>query len=122
MEESDRGMNAVVPSPGEIAIGNKLGIDATKELPGEGSTCAWFPKNSATWHTYQVLTKRADRMHGLLKTKLRFAAEQNHIWLGVSVENRRLGLSRVDLLRQAPAKIRFLSVEPLLKHLGPANL
>jgi protein gp37 len=77
---------------------------------------------AANWHTYQVLTKRADRMQSLLKAKLRFAAEQTHIWWGVSVENRQHGLPRVDLLRQSPAKVRFLSIEPLLEDLGPINL
>jgi protein gp37 len=46
---------------------------------------------AANWHTYQVLTKRADRMKSLLKGKLRFAAGQAHIWWGVSVENRKHG-------------------------------
>jgi protein gp37 len=77
---------------------------------------------AANWHTYQILTKRAERMHALLKGKLRFAAEQAHIWWGVSVENREHGLPRIDLLREAPAQVRFLSVEPLLENLGPMNL
>ena len=77
---------------------------------------------AANWHTYQVLTKRAARMQKLLKGKLRFAAEQPHIWWGVSVENRKHGLPRVDLLRDMPAQVRFLSIEPLLEHLGPLNL
>jgi protein gp37 len=57
-----------------------------------------------------------------LKTKLRFAAEQSHIWWGVSVENRKHGLPRIDALRDAPAKVRFLSVEPLLEDLGEVDL
>jgi protein gp37 len=77
---------------------------------------------AAHWHTYQVLTKRAERLHELLKGKLNFVAEQPHIWWGVSVENRKHGLPRIDLLRNSPAKVRFLSVEPLLEHLGPINL
>ena len=77
---------------------------------------------AANWHTYQVLTKRADRMQKLLKDKLKFAAEQPHIWWGVSVENRQHGLPRIDLLRDSPAQVRFLSVEPLLEHLGALNL
>jgi protein gp37 len=77
---------------------------------------------AANWHTYQILTKRADRLQKLLKSKLRFAAEQHHIWWGVSVENRKHGLPRVDRLRKSPAQVRFLSVEPLLEHLGPINL
>jgi protein gp37 len=77
---------------------------------------------AADWHTYQVLTKRADRMTALLTTKLRDAAATSHIWWGVSVENRRTGLPRIDLLRGAPAAVRFLSVEPLLEDLGPVDL
>jgi protein gp37 len=76
----------------------------------------------ASWHTYQVLTKRAERMASLLRSKLRFAAEQPHIWWGVSVEDRQHGLPRIDSLRSAPAKIRFLSVEPLLENIGPMDL
>jgi protein gp37 len=60
---------------------------------------------AANWHTYQILTKRAGRMQKLLKGKLRFAAEQPHIWLGVSVENRQHGLPRIDLLRDSPAQV-----------------
>jgi protein gp37 len=77
---------------------------------------------SATWHTYQVLTKRADRMSELLRSKLKFAAEQSHIWWGVSVENRQHGLPRVDQLRRTPVQVRFLSIEPLLEGLGRINL
>jgi len=76
----------------------------------------------ANWHTYQVLTKRSERMRDLLQTKLKLAADQPHIWWGVSVENRKHGLSRIDHLRAAPARIRFLSIEPLLEDLGPINL
>lgn len=77
---------------------------------------------AANWHTYQILTKRADRMADLLRGKLRFAGAQNHIWWGVSVENRRHGLPRLELLRSAPAAVRFLSIEPLLEDLGTMNL
>lgn len=76
----------------------------------------------ASWHTYQVLTKRSERMRNLLGSKLRFAAEQTHIWWGVSVENRKHGFPRIDHLREAPAGTRFLSVEPLLEDLGRINL
>jgi protein gp37 len=76
----------------------------------------------ADWHTYQVLTKRTERMRDLLSTELAFAAELPHIWWGVSVENKKHGLPRIELLRQAPAKVRFLSIEPLLEDLGELNL
>jgi protein gp37 len=77
---------------------------------------------AANWHTYQILTKRAERMHNLLSGKLSFVAAQEHIWWGVSAENRAHGIPRVNLLRNSPAKIRFLSVEPLLEDLGAINL
>lgn len=76
----------------------------------------------ANWHTYQVLTKRSARLRDLLKTKLRSAAQEAHIWWGVSVENRKQGLPRIDHLRSAPAAVRFLSIEPLLEPLGKLNL
>jgi protein gp37 len=43
----------------------------------------------ADWHTYQVLTKRAERLHHLLTTKLNAAANAAHIWWGVSVKDRK---------------------------------
>jgi len=76
----------------------------------------------ANWHTYQVLTKRSGRLLALLSGRLRFAAELENIWWGVSVEDRKHGLPRVDHLRQAPAKVRFLSIEPLLEDLGEIDL
>jgi protein gp37 len=76
----------------------------------------------AKWHTYQVLTKRSARMTSLLRGRLSFAASAAHIWWGVSVENRKQGLPRLRDLREAPASVRFLSVEPLLEDLGPINL
>jgi protein gp37 len=76
----------------------------------------------ANWHTYQVLTKRSERMRELLSTRLAFAACEPHIWWGVSVEDRAHGLPRVEHLREAPAGLRMLSVEPLLEDLGALNL
>jgi protein gp37 len=77
---------------------------------------------AANWHTYQILTKRADRMAALLQGKLRKSAEASHIWWGVSVENRRHGLPRIAKLRSAKPAVAFLSVEPLLEDLGKFNL
>lgn len=76
----------------------------------------------ANWHTFQVLTKRAERMSDLLSGRLSFASALPHVWWGVSVENRKHGLPRIDALRQTPAAVRFLSVEPLLEDLGEVNL
>lgn len=76
----------------------------------------------ANWHTFQVLTKRSERLKLLLNSKLRFFAELPHIWWGVSVENRKHGLPRIEHLRSAQARVRFLSVEPLLEDLGSLDL
>lgn len=76
----------------------------------------------ANWHTYQVLTKRSERMQDLLRTKLRPFADLHHVWWGVSVEDRRHGLPRVEHVRQSPARVRWLSIEPLLEDLGSVDL
>jgi protein gp37 len=77
---------------------------------------------TANWHTHQVLTKRSKRLRDMLHAALAPAAGEPHIWWGVSVENRKHGLPRIDHLRVAPARIRFLSIEPLLEELGEINL
>jgi protein gp37 len=77
---------------------------------------------AANWHIFQVLTKRPARLAALLRTKLRGIARHSHIWWGVSVENRKHGLPRIDVLRTSSARIKFLSVEPLLEDLGRINL
>lgn len=76
----------------------------------------------ANWHIYQVLTKRAKRMRDLVSGLPDRLAGHAHIWLGVSVEDRKYGVPRIDVLREAPAAIRFLSIEPLLEDLGNLDL
>jgi protein gp37 len=77
---------------------------------------------TAKWHTFQVLTKRSERLRTLLNSTLSFAANEPHIWWGVSVEDRKYGLPRLQDLRGAKAAVRFLSVEPLLEDVGKLNL
>ncbi|HEX5105220.1 MAG TPA: phage Gp37/Gp68 family protein [Pirellulaceae bacterium] len=77
---------------------------------------------AANWHTFQVLTKRSERLRDLLLGRLQFAAHHDHIWWGVSVENRKHGLPRIEHLRAAQTKVPFLSIEPLLEDLGELNL
>lgn len=69
-------------------------------------------------HTYQILTKRAVRMREYFIDR----KVPDNVWLGVTVEDREYGIPRIDELRHIPAKIRFLSVEPLLEHLGSFDL
>ena len=77
---------------------------------------------AANWHIYQVLTKRAERMKELLNNELAFAAKCKHIWWGVSVEDKKYGLPRIEHLRDSIAGVKFLSIEPLLEDLGEINL
>lgn len=69
-------------------------------------------------HTYQVLTKRAARLARFFKTR----SVPRNAWMGVSVEDKKYGVARIDHLRKVPASIRFLSVEPLLEDVGELNL
>lgn len=69
-------------------------------------------------HTYQVLTKRADKMKEYFSKR----PVPKNIWLGVTVDNKRQGLPRIDRLRDIKATVLFLSVEPLLEDLGEMNL
>ncbi len=69
-------------------------------------------------HTYQILTKRPAIM---AKYFVRRGVPEN-AWLGVSVENKRHGVPRIDVLREINAKVRFLSVEPLLEDIGEIDL
>jgi len=69
-------------------------------------------------HTYQILTKRAERMFDYFSKN----PVPSNVWLGVTVENKQQGLPRIDKLRHLKAKVLFLSVEPLLEDLGKINL
>jgi protein gp37 len=70
-------------------------------------------------HTYQVLTKRADRLSKFFSTH----KAPTNMWLGVSVEDKEYGVPRIEHLRTVPGiAIKFLSVEPLLEDIGSLNL
>jgi len=71
----------------------------------------------AHWHTFQILTKRSKRLKELAP-KLEWP---QNVWMGVSVENQSVQF-RIDDLREVPAFIRFLSLEPLLGPLSSINL
>lgn len=69
-------------------------------------------------HTYQILTKRSKRLPEFFA----YRPVPANVWLGVTVEDRRYGLPRIEHIRHVPARVRFLSVEPLLEDLGPLDL
>jgi protein gp37 len=69
-------------------------------------------------HTYQILTKRAKRLPEYFSKR----ECPGNAWLGVTVEDREYGLPRIEMLRKVDARVRFLSVEPLLEDLGLIDL
>ena len=70
----------------------------------------WRTMEKANWHTFQILTKRPERMRNLLAKQQKILP---NVWLGVSVESEEF-LQRIDFLRRVPAHVRFVSFEPLL--------
>ncbi len=71
----------------------------------------------APWHQFQVLTKRAERIEEL-SAELDWAP---NIWMGVSVENKKYAC-RIDHLRKTGARVKFLSIEPLIGPVGKMDL
>jgi protein gp37 len=105
----------------------KIFVNSMSDLFHEGVPDAYIERVcrvmlAANWHTYQVLTKRPDRMAALLRGKLKEAAKAPHILWGVSVEDRKHGVPRIAKLRKAQATNMFLSIEPLLEDLGEIDL
>jgi protein gp37 len=76
----------------------------------------------ANWHTYQVLTKRHERMKELLSGQLSWLGALPNAWFGVSVEDQKHGVPRIETLVSTAARMRFLSIEPLLEDLGELDL
>ena len=75
----------------------------------------------ADWHIFQVLTKRSSLMRDYLQQRYAKRTPSPHIWLGVSVEDATC-TTRINHLREAPAHVRFLSIEPLLGPIERLNL
>jgi protein gp37 len=87
------------------------------EVPFEFIEKVFKVMNDTPQHTYQVLTKRADRLYEL-HLRLNWT---NNIWMGVSVENEKV-VDRIDFLRETNAVVKFLSCEPLIGPLRNLNL
>lgn len=88
-----------------------------KDVPLEYVQQVFDVMNRAHWHRFQVLTKRADRL-AELSGELEWS---DNIWMGVSVENQKY-VHRIDDLRSTGAKVKFLSLEPLLGPLKNMDL
>ena len=79
----------------------------------------WSVMRRTPQHTYQILTKRPERMAGTLSQK-QFSVLPN-VWIGTSVEDKAV-LGRIDDLRATPAAVRFISFEPLIGSVADADL
>jgi protein gp37 len=118
-----------------VVVRSKTGFDSPKKWSSAKMifTCSWsdfFLEAADQWraeawdvirqspqHTYQILTKRPERISEHLPAGWPF----RNVWLGVSVENPRF-YHRIEALRIIPASIRFLSLEPLLSSMSSVPL
>lgn len=88
-----------------------------EEIPAEFIADVFETMQSAHWHTFQILTKRPERLAELAPT----LPWPDNVWMGVTIENRRF-VHRADHLRTVPAAVRFISAEPLLGPLEGLDL
>ena len=106
---------------------NSLSDMFHEDVPNHFILDIWNIMNRCPQHTFQILTKRHERMRSFLGKGFMGLGTPNsylpspNVWLGVSIESRE-HMNRADVLRQTPAAVRFLSLEPLLEDLGKIDL
>jgi protein gp37 len=92
-----------------------------KEIPKAHISKVFDTMERASWHTYQILTKRSSLLMKFINERYSAKKSPAHMWFGVSVENEP-AVSRVAHLQKANASIRFLSIEPLIAPVGRLDL
>jgi protein gp37 len=92
-----------------------------KEVPRSFVDAVFDTMEMASWHTFQVLTKRSSLMTRYLRGRFIGRRAPSHIWLGVSIEDER-NVVRLKHLRAADASTKFVSFEPLLGPVGKLDL
>ena len=92
-----------------------------KEVPTAFIDAVFDTMEQASWHTYQVLTKRSSLMARYLRRRFTGELAPRHIWLGVSIEDEKNAV-RLNHLKAAPASTKFVSFEPLLGPVGDVDL
>jgi protein gp37 len=92
-----------------------------KEIPKPFIDAVFETMEAASWHTYQVLTKRSSLMTRYLRNRYGNGVAPPHIWLGVSIEDAKNAV-RLKHLRAAQASVKFVSFEPLLASVGRIDL
>ncbi|MFT3807177.1 DUF5131 family protein [Arenimonas sp.] len=114
----ERLRDPVLRRPPTLYFVNSMSDLFHDQVPEEFIDQVFEVMRSTPRHTYQVLTKRGQRL-------ARYARKNgvpDNVWIGVSVENKRHGVPRIAHLQSAPAATRFLSVEPLLEDVGVLDL
>jgi protein gp37 len=89
-----------------------------ENVPDQFIDLVWTVMGRAWWHQFQVLTKRPERMAAYLQKR---SNSLPNVWIGTSVESSAY-LHRLDMLRNAPAAVRFVSFEPLLERIRKPDL
>jgi protein gp37 len=102
----------------------KIFVNSMSDLFHEGVSDAfiaavWQVMRATPRHHYQILTKRPERMAAIVRDIIRDVLP--NVWLGTSVEAAEV-TARIDALRTVPARIRFISFEPLIGPVGPVDL
>ena len=92
-----------------------------KEIPFAFIDRVFDTMEGATWHSFQVLTKRSSRLRDYVNKRYGDTPAPSHIWLGTSIKDG-TKKSRVRHIQAANAAVRFLSVEPLIGPIGVLNL
>ena len=92
-----------------------------RDIPDEYIDRIFDVMEATPRHTFQVLTKRAERMRRYVNSRYPNTPCPEHIWLGVSVEDERVGW-RADMLRRTNVSVRWISAEPLLGSLASVSL
>jgi protein gp37 len=108
--------------PATIFVGDMFDL-FHEAIPDELISAVWTVMANSRQHTFQVLTKRVERMRFTLTKWQRlgltlrsgYGSILPNVWLGVSIEDQQRADERIPLLLQTPASVRFLSVEPMLE-------
>lgn len=103
-------------SPRKIFV-NSMSDIFHEELPDEVILSIFRTMNEASWHTFQVLTKRSERL-SRLSSQITWTS---NIWMGVTIESEEY-IFRANHIRDSGAKVKFISAEPLLSDLSSLEL
>ncbi len=118
LDEKSLDIPATWSKPRKVFV-NSMSDLFHEDVPAEFILRVWEVMRDTPRHTYQILTKRPERMAEVLN-KSSFPILSN-VWLGTSVEDEHV-LYRLDQLRQVPAAVRFVSFEPLIGSVASGDL